>query len=379
MEAQMDMQRTYKVVHLSSVHKDRDVRIFLKECGSLANTAEDRPIRYDVHLVLTNVEERKENGLTIHSVSGDASNRLKRMWTTVNRVYKKALEIDADVYHLHDPELLRIALKLKRAGKKVVYDAHEDLPRQIIGKHYLRFKKTISKVMERYENKKVRRLDAVVTATPFIRDRFLNIHPNTVDINNFPVLSEVDMSTGNSEKKGQVCFIGGISAIRGTKQLVQAMGKTSLRCALAGAIPDGFRSDLESENGWKQVDELGFISRAEALKVKSESIAGIVTFLPLPNHVNAQPNKIFEYMASGLPVIGSHFPLWKEIIEKNDCGICVDPEKPEELTNAMNYLKSNPEKAIEMGERGKKCVLEKYNWGVEEQKLLAMYDGLLQS
>jgi len=375
----MDMQRTYKVVHLSSVHKDRDVRIFLKECGSLANTAEDRPIRYDVHLVLTNVEERKENGLTIHSVSGDASNRLKRMWTTVNRVYKKALEIDADVYHLHDPELLRIALKLKRAGKKVVYDAHEDLPRQIIGKHYLRFKKTISKVMERYENKKVRRLDAVVTATPFIRDRFLNIHPNTVDINNFPVLSEVDMSTGNSEKKGQVCFIGGISAIRGTKQLVQAMGKTSLRCALAGAIPDGFRSDLESENGWKQVDELGFISRAEALKVKSESIAGIVTFLPLPNHVNAQPNKIFEYMASGLPVIGSHFPLWKEIIEKNDCGICVDPEKPEELTNAMNYLKSNPEKAIEMGERGKKCVLEKYNWGVEEQKLLAMYDGLLQS
>jgi len=378
-EAQMDMQRTYKVVHLSSVHKDRDVRIFLKECGSLANTAEDRPIRYDVHLVLTNVEERKENGLTIHSVSGDASNRLKRMWTTVNRVYKKALEIDADVYHLHDPELLRIALKLKRAGKKVVYDAHEDLPRQIIGKHYLRFKKTISKVMERYENKKVRRLDAVVTATPFIRDRFLNIHPNTVDINNFPVLSEVDMSTGNSEKKGQVCFIGGISAIRGTKQLVQAMGKTSLRCALAGAIPDGFRSDLESENGWKQVDELGFISRAEALKVKSESIAGIVTFLPLPNHVNAQPNKIFEYMASGLPVIGSHFPLWKEIIEKNDCGICVDPEKPEELTNAMNYLKSNPEKAIEMGERGKKCVLEKYNWGVEEQKLLAMYDGLLQS
>jgi len=375
----MDMQRTYKVVHLSSVHKDRDVRIFLKECGSLANTAEDRPIRYDVHLVLTNVEERKENGVTIHSVSGDASNRLKRMWTTVNRVYKKALEIDADVYHLHDPELLRIALKLKRAGKKVVYDAHEDLPRQIIGKHYLRFKKTISKVMERYENKKVRKLDAVATATPFIRDRFLNIHPNTVDINNFPVLSEVDMSTGNSEKKGQVCFIGGISAIRGTKQLVQAMEKTSLRCALAGAIPDGFRSDLESENGWKQVDELGFISRAEALKVKSESIAGIVTFLPLPNHVNAQPNKIFEYMASGLPVIGSHFPLWKEIIEKNDCGICVDPEKPEELTNAMNYLKSNPEKAIEMGERGKKCVLEKYNWGVEEQKLLAMYDGLLQS
>ena len=110
--------------------------------------------------------------------------------------------------------------------------------------------------------------------------------------------------------------------------------------------------------------------------MKSESLAGVVTFLALPNHVNAQPNKIFEYMAAGIPVIGSNFQLWKEIIENNDCGICVDPTKPKEIAKAIEFIQENPMKAKEMGKRGRKKVLDKYNWQPEGIKLVSVYNNL---
>lgn len=370
--SEMDKSPAYKVAHLSSAHKDRDVRIFHKECSSLASQS-----NLDVHLILADVEERKENGVTIHSVQGAGGSRIKRMWQTVNFVYKKALAVDADVYHLHDPELLRIALKLKRKGKKVIYDAHEDLPRQILGKDYLKFKKTISRVVERYENRVVRKLDAVITATPFIRDRFKQIHPITIDINNYPMLKEVSTEKVTAEKENKVCFIGGISRIRGIGEVVEALSDVDVTCAIAGNFPEDFKKDLESKEGWKKVEELGFINREESLQLKAKSIAGIVTFLPYPNHINAQPNKIFEYMASGLPVIGSHFDLWKAIIEDNKCGICVDPENPESIAEAIRTIQENPKAAVEMGERGRKQVLEVYNWSVEEAKLITLYEEVI--
>jgi glycosyltransferase involved in cell wall biosynthesis len=365
----------YKVAHLSSAHNDMDVRIFHKECSTLANLGMENSIDFEVHLVLNGVQERVENNVTIHSVAPCAG-RLKRMWKTVNEVYQKAKEIDADVYHLHDPELLRVALKLKRAGKKVIYDAHEDLPRQILGKDYLKFKNTISQIVEKYENRVARRLDAVITATPFIRDRFLKINPNTIDINNFPLLSEVDMSDKIQEKQNKICFIGGISRIRGIAELVQSLEFVDIQCDIAGKFPDDFKEELMKEKGWGNVEELGFIDRSTSLKVKSESLAGVVTFLALPNHVNAQPNKIFEYMAAGIPVIGSNFQLWKEIIENNDCGICVDPTKPKEIAKAIEFIQENPMKAKEMGKRGRKKVLDKYNWQPEGIKLVSVYNNL---
>jgi len=158
---------------------------------------------------------------------------------------------------------------------------------------------------------------------------------------------------------------------------VKALEFVDIRLDLAGEIPEGFKQELQKEIGWSKVNELGYIDRKQSLKVKSESIAGVVTFLALPNHINAQPNKIFEYMASGIPVIGSNFPLWKEIIEDNNCGICVDPTEPLKIAEAIKYLQENPDAATEMGENGKKMVLEKYNWQAEEKKLINFYLNIL--
>jgi glycosyltransferase involved in cell wall biosynthesis len=363
-----------KIVHLSSAHNDRDVRIFLKECRSLA-------LKYpnaEVHLILAGVDERLEDGVRVHSVPKRTGIMITRMLRTVNQVRKKALELNGDIYHLHDPELLRIAFRLKRGGKKVIYDAHEDLPRQISGKSYLPVKGLIAFLTEIIEDFVSARLTGVLAATPFIAERFKKINPNTIDINNFPLESEIQfIAETGIQKENNVCFIGGISPIRGTKELVDAMALTDCQLALAGEIPFDFRTTLIESAGWENVHELGFVDRNTSMLIKQKAIAGIVTFLPFPNHVNAQPNKIFEYMAAGLPVIGSNFPMWKELLEKNKCGICVDPADPKAIAKAITYLKTHPEEAKAMGENGKRLVQETYNWKAEEKKLFEFYQALM--
>ena len=106
-------------------------------------------------------------------------------------------------------------------------------------------------------------------------------------------------------------------------------------------------------------------------------IAGMVIFRPVPNHINSQPNKLFEYMSAGIPVIASNFPLWQQIVEGNKCGLCVDPLNTRAIAEAIDYMVEHPEEAEEMGQNGREAVLEKYNWEIEEQKLLSFYQQVL--
>lgn len=360
-----------KVCHFTSAHPADDIRIFHKECASLAEAG------HDVYLVSAQSDNQRHKNVQLVSADSQKRGRLGRMIFTAREVYKKAKSLNADVYHFHDPELLRFAGRLRRAGKIVIYDAHEDLPRQILGKEYLKFKKTVANIVEWYEDRVARKVSFVITATPFIAERFKKVNPNTLDINNFPLLSEIDVQDSDAVRDPKkICFIGNISRIRGIDELVRSLEGTEASLDLAGEIPTDFRASLEQLEGWKQVNPLGYIDRKQSLVIKARVSAGVVTFLPLPNHINAQPNKIFEYMASGLPVIGSDFPLWKEIIEKNACGICVDPQDPEDIRRGIRFVLENPEKSREMGERGKQLVLEKYNWDAEAKKLQGVYSRL---
>jgi len=130
--------------------------------------------------------------------------------------------------------------------------------------------------------------------------------------------------------------------------------------------------------GWQNVETLGYLDRNAVKSTLSRSMRGLVLFHPEPNHVNAQPNKMFEYMSAGIPVIASNFPLWKEIVEGTECGICVDPLNPKEIADAIRWIIEHPVEASRMGENGRKAVEERYNWGIEEKKLLELYNKILQ-
>lgn len=361
-----------KIAHLTSVHKSNDVRICHKECVSLAKHG------FDVTLVVSGDEDREHKGIRIVGVGGEASTRLRRMTETVNKVYQKAVELDADVYHFHDPELLRIALKLKRLGKKVVYDIHEDVPRQILGKYWLKggLKRPLSLAFEKYENRIAARLDFLITATPFIRERFRRVNQNVIDINNFPLLEEFP-AVEKRTTQDAVCYVGAIQRIRGVWEMVKSLEYVEARLNLGGKyFPPEFRDELCVLKGWANVNEIGFLERSRVAAVLASSRAGLVTLHPLINYVDSLPVKMFEYMSAGIPVIASDFPLWKEIIGGADCGICVDPLSPNGIAKAIQCVMENPGRAEEMGANGRNAVEEKYNWDTESEKLLQVYDRL---
>ncbi|WP_089956968.1 glycosyltransferase family 4 protein [Limnohabitans sp. 2KL-3] len=363
----------FKILHLTSAHSRDDTRIFLKMCLSLARGG------YEVIQVVADGKgDYFYEGVQIIDV-GSCKGRLDRIRNSPKRVFKRAASLNADLYHLHDPELIPIGLKLKRLGKCVVFDFHEDVPKQLLGKPYLNKAALwcLSKSFAIFESYACKRFDGVIAATPFIRNKFLTINPNTVDINNFPMLGELatDVEWGN--KQAEVCYVGGIAKIRGITEVCQAMGmvQTKARLNLCGGFSElGTKQSVKDLPGWQKVNDLGFVDRLGVREVLSRSVAGLVTFHPLPNHVDAQPNKMFEYMSAGIPVIASDFPLWREIIQGNDCGLLVDPLDPAAIAQAIDYLVSNPREAQRMGANGRKAVNERYNWAIEEQKLFAFYD-----
>jgi glycosyltransferase involved in cell wall biosynthesis len=363
-------------VHLTSAHSRSDTRIFFKMCKSLAREG---------HQVTQIVADSKGDsicdGVQILDV-GASKGRIDRILNAPKRVFDKAASLNADLYHLHDPELIPIGLNLKRLGKCVVFDFHEDVPKQLLGKPYLNKAALwcLSKSFQLFEAYACKQFDGLIAATPFIRDKFLSMHSNTVDINNFPLYGELatDVEWGNKQK--EVCYVGGIAKNRGIFEICQAMAlvQTNARLNLCGVFSESsVEHYVKSIPGWHKVNELGFVDRPGVRDVLSRSVAGLVTLYPIINYIDALPVKMFEYMSAGIPVIASDFPLWREIIHTDDCGLLVDPLDPTGIAQAIDYLVSNPSEAKRMGANGRNAVYKRYNWSIEEQKLFAFYDHTL--
>lgn len=365
-----------KIAHLTSVHPRGDTRVFVKQCCSLVADG------FDVTLIVADSEGSElRDGVRIVDV-GKPSGRLQRIFSTTRSILDCALKLDADLFHLHDPELIPVGLQLKRLGKKVVFDSHEDVPKQILAKPYLGplSARTVSLVFARFERYACAKFDGIVAATPFIRDKFLSINPNTVDINNFPLSSEISPCVHWESKREEVCYIGSIGVIRGIREIVKAMQhvREPVRLNLGGRFSEiELEREVKAYPQWGRVNELGYLDRDGVCNTLARSMAGLVTLHPVVNYLDSLPVKMFEYMAAGIPVISSNFPLWRDIVETSDCGLCVNPLDPREVAAAIDHLTGEPELARRLGQNGRKAVLDRYNWAIEERKLLRFYEGIL--
>jgi glycosyltransferase involved in cell wall biosynthesis len=372
------MNNPNRVVHLSSAHDRGDARIRLKMCGSLAAA------QYDVFLVIADgLGDEADGGVTIVDV-GAPRGRLDRMARVTRRVLNRALALDGAVYHFHDPELLPVGLALKRRGKRVVYDAHEDLAKDVLSKPYIPAlaRPLVAAAADRLERTIARRLDHVVAATPSIRDKFVGWGVDATDINNFPRLDELVPNAAGDEKRAEVCYVGALATTRGVEELVRAMALCSpgVGLTLAGAFAEtGLEDRLKRLEGWRRVDFRGYVPRSEVARLMSRAVAGMVTLHPTPAYLVSLPVKMFEYMSAGLPVIASDFALWRGIIEEAECGLLVDPNDPAAIATAIQWVIDHPQEALAMGARGRRAVLDRYNWDSEAAKLVSLYDDLLHA
>ncbi len=302
----------------------------------------------------------------------------ERFAFSASTMLAKARGIDADIYHFHDPELIPAGLALKRDGKIVIYDSHEDLPRQMLSKTYIAGAKAklVALVAEWGEDFAAHRFDAVIAATDTIGARFAKHAKRTVIVNNYPSLEELGLEElPLRERTPKACYVGGLSVIRGSLVLAEAAKLCRFPIETAGPF-DNPEIEAEILGPGAKLIHLGFLGRTELAELMTSSMTGVMTYLPRPNHVNALPTKLFDYMAAGLPVIVSDFPLWRSIVTENDCGLCVDPENPTAIAEAIERLLSDPAEAARMGANGRALVLAGRNWSTEEKKLLELYETL---
>jgi len=366
-----------KVVHFTSVHHPFDTRIFYKECKTLA--AND----YEVIFVVPNESDAVLDGVRFRAVPKPAG-RWERMTTTVRNVYRAAIAEDADIYHFHDPELIPIGIWLKMKGKLVVYDAHEDLPRQILDKHWV--PSILRRILSILTTLIVKvggiLFDGIVSATPRIAKRFMR--SKTVIVQNFPILGELFSSdiAPYAERPSHIAYVGGITARRGVREMVDALGRLpenlDARLDLVGNFrPAPLETEVSRMHGWRQVHFHGWQRRTQVARLLSRARVGLIVWYPDIHNLDAYPTKLFEYMSAGLPVIASDFPLWRQIVGDAGCGFLVNPLDPVAIAQAIQWLLENPVEAEAMGKRGHAAVCKSYNWDQEATKLLELYNRLL--
>lgn len=379
-----------KICILTSVHPAFDNRIFYKETKTLVRAG------YDITLIAQYSKNEIVDGVKIIALPISSKPRyqiylisgLIKQLGRGYKAYKIALKQKANIYHFHDPELLPWMVRLKKKTEtKVVYDAHENTSAQILSNY--RFPKILRYVIAAsfsfFEKKLSKKIDFIITATDNIEAKFKNINSNVKSIKNFPILdyfNNIKRESFFSKENFILVYVGALAEIRGIAQIVQAMEylPDNVKLKLLGRFsPEDYENKIKNLKGFRKVDFLGWMCFDKIPHHLSQADIGMICLWPEPNYINSStPTKLFEYMAAGLPTIASNFPLWKEIIEGNKCGICINPLNPKEIAKAIKYLIGHPGEAKRMGENGKKAVLEKYNWENESKKLLKIYEKLTE-
>lgn len=363
-----------KVCHMTSAHAPGDTRIFYKECTSLANAG------YEVYLVQRGNSE-EVNGVHIVGVGEPSGGRLSRMTGFAKKIYQTAKDLNADVYHFHDPELLPYGLKLKKRGKKVIFDSHEFTVEAILEKQWLPsvLRRIIHFCYKLYETSICKKLDAIITVSPHITEYYKKMNSATVQVANYPAVTKMEYVPDFSEKK--IGFAGGITPQWMHENILKALEQVP-ECGyiLCGRCTPSYMEQLQALPGWRQTEYMGLLPHEEVANQLNRCFAGLALLHPSRNtdwyNGTMGNTKIFEEMLAGLPVICTNFTRWREFVERYHCGICVDPENVDEIVAAVRYLLAHLDEARQMGANGRRAVEDEFNWSVEENTLLQLYKDI---
>ena len=343
-----------KICHVTSAHPKEDERIFLRECTSLAVAG------FETYLIQQGTDTYKKNHVTIIGYADITGfSRIKRMLMGSKLAYKKAFEVDADIYHIHDPELLPYCVKLKKKGKIVIFDSHETYVKQIKTKPYLNpiVANIISVLFGEYEKYVYKQIDAVVYAgNKNIRnENFEGKCIRVIASDNLPSLSLFydNYDSIIKKQKHTLCYFGSITYNRGFNEMVKAAQNTNSVLVLGGKLEEDIKKEMDSH-----VRYLGFISPQRVVEEiqKCQVALCLLHNVGQYYHMHNLPTKIYEYMALGMPIVMMDSEFNKLFNEKHHVGLCVDPMDEIAVANAINYLYDHPDEAEQMGNNGRKLI-----------------------
>lgn len=368
-----------RVCHMTSAHTRYDVRIFQKECTSLAEAG------FQVYLIVDDeIEDEIKNNVRIKSTFHKPKNRIDRMLNSALKVYKKALAVNAEIYHFHDPELLPYGYLLKRKGRKVIFDSHENLFGLIQEKQYIphKLRNLSGKFFVLFFKLLCKKFDTVISVDSQLCNEYQKINNHTVLVSNFPIYNELRTSVIENNIT-KLVFAGGVDAQWNHIAVVKALEKLEkqIEYVICGRAEEEYLEQLKKMPKWGQVSYRGIVTHEEALRMLKGKNIGIA-LCSYSNNTNQNKGtlgntKLFEIMMSGIPVICTKFEVWENIINEYKCGICIrNPQDSDEIAKAIRYLLEHPQEAEAMGKRGQEAIREKYNWGIQEKNLLELYEKL---
>lgn len=370
-----------RVVHIGYVHTYNDTRILMKECISLKKTG-----KYDVTYITSNKNadflDKEFNGISVEIINLNKE-KGKLIFEYLKQVKVRLEEINADIYHIHEPLLLPLVFWLKKRNKRVIYDMHEDSAGDMAD-YFKKYGKLSSLLVKRivswYEKKAIKKTDGFIYVTPQFEKQGLDID-NRALIPNFPIIDEkinIPVYEDYVKRKESICFAGGIGDIWSHKLILESIGKIkNIEYNLAGRSTETYLNELKELDGWKKTNYYGVVSFNEVKEIYNKSRIG----MSLLSHVfdgdemgTLGNTKIYEFMSVGLPIICTNFKLWQNMIEKYNCGIVVDLQDADELIETIEYLIYNPKEAYKMGCNGIKAIREEYNWTNLELELFKIYE-----
>ena len=366
-----------KIAHLTVVHPRDDIRIFQKQCRSLQRSGFAEVVLF----VADGLGDNRVDEVRIHDVFRPGRGRLARAVLGSFAMWRALRRECPDIAHVHDPELLFVATMWRVAGRTVVYDMHETLPREILTKEWIPapMRRVASILIDAVQRIFLRGMPTVFAETSYRRD-FASIR-QSVTVQNFPMLDELAQLEARQLPHFTAGYCGGVSRERGMDKMLEAIARARLagrdvRALFVGPVSHEVHLDPAQQrataNGWLELP--GRVPPRASWQLMASCHVGLAVLMPSPNFVDSYPTKLFEYMALGLPVIISDFPLWRSVIDAARCGFTVDPTDPASIEDAIIWIQDHPEDAREMGARGKASVFRSYSWASEFAKLCSFYD-----
>jgi len=362
------------VVHVTSVHPWSDTRIFYRMCKGLARRG------WEVHLVAPRDESAVVDSVHIEAIRAPRA-RVLRALVGGFRAVSKARSLAGDLYQLHDPELLLWAWYLRRTGKPTIYDMHEYVAGAIATRDWIPgfCRRTLRAAWSAVERLLLNNVPVVFAETSYsLHYRWTRNFAIVLNLPDVQSLLEIEANPGSSNR---VVYIGSMTPARGSLTMLEAMiilraRGCEVELDLVGSASQEHLQELErfvAERKLENVHFHGYQRPADAWRIAKGATAGLAVLDAVPNYVESYPTKMFEYMALGIPVVASNFPLYKSVVEASDCGLCVPPNDPDSLADAIEVLLADAGRAERLGKNGRAAVLRSYCWEPELDKLEALY------